>query len=352
MVKTFHVTLHPSGHEFDVIRGKTVLTAALEAGYHIAYSCRSGTCGTCRARLIEGNVEYNLSQAITTVEAGTALLCLAEPASDLVLEVEELALHLQPARQMPCRVKKVEKAAPDVAIVTLRTHYNDNLLYAAGQYIDFLLPDGKRRSYSIATAPALEGPMMDIDLHIRHLPGGLFTERVFGSLKAGEILRFEGPLGTFYLREESARPIIFLASGTGFAPIKAIVEYALRRNIERPMRLYWGGRLRRDIYGFELAESWAGSHEHFDFVPVLSDPLPEDEWHGRSGLVHRAVMEDYPDLSGFDVYACGNPAMVDAARTDFVRRGLPSEHFYADSFITEAERSRSALEATPSTEAQ
>ena len=344
MAGRFHVTLHPSGHEFEVTGGKTVLTAALEAGYNIAYSCRSGTCGTCKARLVAGEVEYNLSQATSAVEEGTALLCMAEPATDLVLEVEELALHLQPPRQMPCRVKKIEKAAPDVAIVTLRTHYNDNLIYAAGQYIDFLLPDGKRRSYSIATAPAFEGPMMDIDLHIRLLPGGLFTERVFGSLKVGEMLRFEGPLGTFYLREESARPIILLASGTGFAPIKAIVEYALRRNLERPMRLYWGGRTLTDVYGFALADGWSRSHDNFTFVPVLSEARPEDEWQGRTGFVHRAVMEDFSDLSGFDVYACGNPAMVEAARSDFARCGLPPEHFYADAFITEAERARLAPE--------
>ena len=342
MADKFHVTLQPSGHEFDVMRGKTVLTAALEAGYNIAYSCRSGTCGTCQARVVAGEVEYNLSQATTTVEPGVALLCLAEPVTDLVLEVEELALHLQPAREMPCRVKKIEKAAPDVAIVTLRTHYNDNLLYAAGQYIDILLADGKRRSYSIATAPAPEGPMMDIDLHIRHLPGGLFTERVFGSLKAGEMLRFEGPLGTFYLREDSDRPIILLASGTGFAPIKAIIEHALRRNIDRPIRLYWGGRVRRDIYGFDLAQSWANSHERFEFVPVLSEAAAEDAWQGRTGFVHRAVMEDFPDLSCFDVYACGNPAMVEAARADFAGLGLQADHFYADAFITEAERAQGA----------
>jgi CDP-4-dehydro-6-deoxyglucose reductase len=223
------------------------------------------------------------------------------------------------------------------------------MLFAAGQYVDFLLDGGKRRSYSIATAPALEGGMMDIDLHIRHTPGGLFTDRVFSSLKVGEILRFEGPLGTFYIREESSKPIIFLASGVGFGPIKAMIEYALRRrpSAMRPMALYWGCRTRRDLYMMALPEKWAADNPGFDFVPVLSDALPEDQWRGRTGFVHRAVMEDFPDLSGHQLYACGAPVMVDAARRDFTTmRGLPAEEFFADSFFTEAELAQ-APERTP-----
>jgi CDP-4-dehydro-6-deoxyglucose reductase, E3 len=258
------------------------------------------------------------------------------------IEVRELALHMQKPNIVPCRVKKIEKPAPDVAIVSLRLPYNDNMLYAAGQYVDFLLKDGRRRSYSIATAPALEGSMMDIDLHFRHYPGGAFTEHVFGGMKVGEILRFEGPLGTFYLREESQKPIVFLAGGTGFAPVKAIIEFALKRGIARPMVLYWGCRARKDLYMPDLPESWAESAPNFTYVPVLSDPAATDGWTGRTGFVHQAVMQDFPDLSGHQVYAAGAPAMIEAARRDFRARGLPEDEFFADSFLTEQD----AVQAT------
>jgi CDP-4-dehydro-6-deoxyglucose reductase, E3 len=340
----FRVTLKPSGHRYEVLPGKSILSAALEAGFNLPYSCRAGGCTTCQARIVEGTVDHGRSPEIYLPESararGQALLCQATPLSDLVIEATELSLHLAKPRLVPCRVKEIRKVAPDVAVVHLRTPYNDNMLFAAGQYVDFLLDGGKRRSYSIATAPALEGGMMDIDVHIRHTPGGLFTDRVFSSLKVGEILRFEGPLGTFYIREESSKPIIFLASGVGFGPIKAMIEYALRRKMSaaRPMTLYWGCRTRRDIYMMELPEKWASENPGFTFVPVLSEALPEDQWQGRTGFVHRAAMEDFPNLSGHQVYACGAPVMVDAARRDFTATcGLPADEFFADSFFTEAE---------------
>lgn len=339
---SFHVVLQPSGHGFDVPDGKTVLMAALEAGYNLPYSCRAGGCTTCQARIAEGRVDHGRAEDIYLPQSlraqGYALLCQARPQSDLVIEATELRLHLAVPKLVPCRVKQIRTLLPDVAIVHLRTPYNDNMLYAAGQYIDFLLEGGKRRSYSIATAPMLEGAMMDIEIHVRHMPGGLFTDRVFTALKAGEVLRFEGPLGTFYLREESNKPIVFLAGGTGFGPIKAMIEYALRRKIARPMTLYWGCRARRDLYMAELPLQWAAENPHFTFVPVLSDALREDDWTGRTGLVHRAVMADHPDLSGHQVYACGAPVMVDAARRDFTAQcGLPAAGFFADSFLTEAD---------------
>ncbi len=344
----YRVTLRPSGHSFDVPHDKSVLTAALEAGFNLPYSCRAGGCTTCQARIVEGQVGHGRSHEIylpqSSRDQGFALLCQAIPLGDLEIEAKELALHLAEPHTVPCRVKEIRKVAPDIAVVHLRTPYNDNMLYAAGQYVDFLLEGGKRRSYSIATAPALEGGMMDIDLHIRHAPGGMFTDRVFAKLKVGEVLRFEGPLGTFYLREESAKPIIFLASGVGFGPIKAMIEYALRRKTSetRPMALYWGCRTRRDLYMIELAQDWAAQNASFAFVPVLSDAAPEDPWSGRTGFVHRAVMEDFPDLSRHQVYACGAPAMVDAARRDFAARcGLPAEEFFADAFFTEAELAQS-----------
>jgi len=336
----FHVTLTPSGHHFEAAEGKNVLASALEAGFNLPYSCRAGGCSTCKARILDGKVDHALSTETylpqSLREQGFALLCQAKPLSDLVVELKELALHLAKPNIVPCRVKQIRRLAPDVIALNLRTPYNDNMLFAAGQYIDFLLADGKRRSYSIATAPMLEGAMMDIEIHVRHTPGGLFTDRVFQKLKVGEVLRFEGPLGTFYLREESQKPILFVASGTGFGPIKAMIEYALRRKIARPMTLYWGCRARHDLYMADLPQQWAAANPHFSFVPVLSD----EAWEGRAGFVHRAAMEDFPDLSGHQVYACGAPAMVDAARQDFAAQcGLPAAEFFADSFLTEAELS-------------
>jgi CDP-4-dehydro-6-deoxyglucose reductase len=212
---------------------------------------------------------------------------------------------------------------------------NEALAYRAGQYIEFMLKDGKRRAYSIASAPSLGGP---IELHIRHLPGGVFTDHVFSTIKERDILRFEGPLGTFFLREESNKPIVLLASGTGFAPVKALVEHMIHLKSERPVSLYWGGRRPQDLYMHDLCEQWARELPHFTYVPVISDALPEDAWTGRTGFVHAAVMQDIPDLSNHQVYACGAPIMVDSARRDYADRcGLPADEFYADAFTTEAD---------------
>ena len=264
-------------------------------------------------------------------KTGMALLCSAKPKSDLVVEVQELNFQGVKPRILPAKVKRIAKAAPDVVILTLRMPPFDNLLFAAGQYVDILLPDGARRSYSIANAP--EVGLIDLELHLRVTPGGLFTDKTLASLEEDDRLQIEGPLGTFYLREESTKPLVFLASGTGFGPIKAIIEYALRRKIARPMTLYWGCRTRADLYMMEKPVAWAQEHAHFKFVPVLSDAQPTDAWSGRSGFVHRAVMEDFPDLSSHQVYACGAPVVIDSAKQDFSAQcGLPEEEFFCDAF--------------------
>ena len=338
----FRVTLQPSGHAFEVPEGKPILTAGLDAGWNMPYSCRAGTCRTCRARIIEGKVDYGNAHPAYLPEEhkalGLALLCKAKPLTDLVIELKELSLHGVKPRMVPCRVKQIRMAAPDVAVLDLRLPMNENMMFAAGQYVDFLLKDGKRRSYSIATPP-VPGGAIDIQLHIRHTPGGAFTYQVFSTLREREVLRFEGPLGTFYLREESDKPIVFVASGTGFAPIKAIIEYMIRQRIARPVSLYWGCRAKLDLYMADLPRSWEAQLPGFRYVPVLSDALPQDQWRGRSGFVHRAVMEDFPDLSGHQVYACGAPVMVEAAERDFVAScRLPKDEFYADSFTSEADK--------------
>jgi CDP-4-dehydro-6-deoxyglucose reductase, E3 len=339
------VTLQPSGHTFTVRDGDAILSAGLAAGWNLPYSCRLGMCRSCRARIVDGTVDHgDYFEHVLSAEMraqGFALLCRAKPRSDLLIEVQELSLQAQKPKIVPCRVKQIVRPAPDVAVLDLRLPQNENMRYAAGQYLDILLADGKRRAYSIATMPKPEG-VIDIALHVRHTPGGLFTDRVFSTLKERDLLKFEGPLGTFFLREDTDKPIILLASGTGFAPIKAIIEHAFARNSARPMSLYWGCRTRADLYMLDLPQAWAASVPGFRFVPVLSDALASDQWNGRTGFVHRAVQQDFADLSGHQVYASGAPAMVDAARSDFVNEnGLPADEFFADAFLTEAHLAQS-----------
>jgi CDP-4-dehydro-6-deoxyglucose reductase, E3 len=337
------ITIKPSDHTFTCDADETVLQAAMRADLMIPYGCRNGACGTCKGKLLDGEVDYGSYQASTLTEdekrMGFALFCSARPKSDLVIEVREVrrAGDIQ-IRRLPCRVESIAKPAPDVAIVKLKLPANERLQYLAGQYIDFLLKDGHRRSFSLATPPHADELL---ELHIRHVPGGFFSDALFTKYKGREILRFEGPLGSFYLREESDKPIVFVAGGTGFAPIKAVIEHALYHDIQatRPMVLYWGARAKRDLYLPDLPGHWQSAHtDRFTYIPVLSEPQPEDAWPGRTGFVHQAVLDDFADLSGYQVYACGGPAMIDAARRDFTaQRGLPPEEFFADSFTYAAE---------------
>ena len=331
------ITIKPSDHSFDCADGDTVLAAALAADLMLPYGCRNGACGTCKGKVIAGEIDYGAHQA-TTLTAhdkalGLALFCVARPLTDLVIEVKEVRRAGDiPVRRLPCRVETIERPAADVAIVRLKLPANERLQYLAGQYIDLLLKDGRRRSFSMATPPHDDALL---ELHIRLVPGGWFTTQLFTEFKGREILRFEGPLGSFYLREDSDKPIILVAGGTGFAPIKAIVEHALHHRLDarRPMVLYWGARARKDLYLAELPGRWQQASSSFTFIPVLSDPLPGDDWPGRTGLVHQAVLDDFASLAGYQVYACGAPPMIDAARAAFTgQRGLPPGEFFADSF--------------------
>jgi CDP-4-dehydro-6-deoxyglucose reductase, E3 len=241
--------------------------------------------------------------------------------------------------KMPARVAALARPTRDVAVMKLQLPATVAFKYRAGQYIEFILRDGTRRSYSMANAPEHLGDPPALELHLRHMPGGKFTDHVFGAMKERDILRVEGPFGTFFLREDSDRPIVLLASGTGFAPIKAIIEHLRAQAITRPVVLYWGCRTKADLYLHEWAEQAAAAMSTLRYVPVLSEALPDEDWRGRTGFVHQAVMADLPDLSGHEVYACGTPAMVEAAQRDFVARcDLPAEAFYADSFTSEADK--------------
>ena len=330
----FTVTIRPSGHQFALDSDETVLAGALREGFILPYGCRNGACGSCKGRLLDGHIDYGdyQSSALSEQERanGLALFCRARALSDVTIECREVsAVKDIQIRKMPCRIQKMERLAPDVMVLRLRLPQNERLQYLAGQYLDIQMRDGQRRSFSMANAPHKDELL---ELHIRNY-GGVFSRLVFEQMKERDILRFEGPFGTFFLHEDSPKPIVLLASGTGFAPIKAIIEHAFHAGITRPMTLYWGGRVRADLYLNDLAEQWPHEQRGFKYVPVLSEARPGDQWEGRTGFVHRAVMQDLPDLSQFQVYACGNPLMVDAARKDFIGScGLPPEEFISDSF--------------------
>lgn len=332
----YQITIKPSNHVFSAHDDETILEAALREGFVLAYGCRNGACGTCKGKVIEGRLDYGASQQQALPESdkklGLALFCQARPLSDLVIECREIgAIKDIQIKTLPCRVQKMTLAAPDVMVLELKLPAAERMQFLAGQYIDIILKDGTRRSLSMANAPHDDALLQ---LHLRNY-GGPFSDYVFKRMKEKDILRFEGPLGTFFLREAegaNAKPVILLASGTGFAPIKAMVEHALHTGDKRPLTLYWGARERRDLYMHELAEKWQREHR-LHYVPVLSDAPPDDNWSGRSGLVHRAVMADFPDLSGYQVYACGAPLMVEAAHRDFTAHcKLSEDDFFSDAF--------------------
>jgi CDP-4-dehydro-6-deoxyglucose reductase len=257
--------------------------------------------------------------------------------SDVVLASRQVTLAGAFAiKKMPTRIKLMEKKSPDVMRLLLQMPANDSFAYHAGQYIEFLLQGGVRGSYSMASAQQLIE--QGLELHIRHMPGGKFTDHVFGSMKERDILRIEGPYGSFYLRDDSDKPVVLLASGTGFAPIKAIIEHLQFKGITRPVTLYWGGRRPFDLYMDDWVQDKLAELPNLRYVPVVSDALPEDHWQGRTGFVHRAVLQDLPDLSGHQVYACGAPIVVDSARADYLAAGLPEDEFYADAFTSEADK--------------
>jgi CDP-4-dehydro-6-deoxyglucose reductase len=328
------VTLQPSGHSFAVPDDTPLLQAALDAGLTLPYGCRNGACGACKGKVVAGQVDHGAAQdhALTVEDRakGMTLTCCARALTDVTLEVHEVSSQNDiPVKTMPCRVHELRMAADDVMVMKLKLPTNERLQFLAGQYIEFLLPDGKRRAFSLANAPHEDDLL---ELHLRLIPGGSFTAQVFSTMKVKDILRFEGPLGTFRLREESDKPMVMVAGGTGFAPIKALIEHAIHNHIKRPIALYWGAKNRAELYLPDLPQQWAATHPYISYVPVLSEPLPGDNWTGRTGFVHQAVLEDFADLSGHQAYVCGAPVMVEAALRDFVACGLPADEFFADIF--------------------
>lgn len=318
--------------------GASILQAALDAGYLLPYNCRNGTCGACKGRLLEGQVDPG--RTIDSVllpaerEAGDILFCCAKPLGDVTIRCREFEAPGEiKVKQLQCRVHRLFVAAPEVMIVQLELAVGKRLQFLAGQYIDILLPDGRRRAFSLANAPHDDDYL---ELHIRRIPGGQFTGHVFDAMRVRDQLRIEGPHGNFYLHGSAAddpqRPIIMVAGGTGFAPVKSMVEHAIHRQLRRPIHIYWGARRPDGLYLHDLAQRWAEAHDNIRYIPVISEPQAGDGWQGRSGMVHQAVLEDWPDLSVADVYLCGSEQMTIAARQEFAHRGLSEGHLYCDVF--------------------
>jgi len=328
------VLIENSGHTFDVRPSQTVLEAAIEAGINLPYGCRNGACGACKGKVLTGKVMHDDFQgnALTDAElaAGLALFCCARPLEDLVIECRQIdAVQGIKPRILPVRVQHKEQLGEDVMVLHLQLPGTEQLTFMAGQYIEFLLKDGRRRAFSIANAPHEQG---FLELHIRKIAGGHFTEQIFNEMPLKTILRIEAPLGSFFLREQNDKPIIMVAGGTGFAPVKGMIEHMIFNQIQRPVYLYRGARQVSDLYMDELCQRWAQFMPNIQYIPVISDGNHGDDWDGRRGLVHQAVLEDHADLSGFEVYVCGAPSMVDIAKQTFVEQGLPEEEFYSDAF--------------------
>lgn len=337
-IMTFQTTIQPSGYQFPIEEHETILTAALKHGYTLPYACREGACGMCKGKVMEGEVDHGnyLGSTLTEMEkaAGVTLFCCATPKSDLVIECHTAGKASDiPVRIMPCRVRKMTRLAEDVMALQIELPPGEQLQFAAGQHIALLPKDQKPRNFSLANAPH-EGEFLE--LHVRKMEGGTFTQQVFNRMKERDILRFKGPLGELRLREDSAKPAIFVADGTGFAPIRSMIEHALHLGLQRPMHLYWGGRRPADLYLQDEARQWES--RGVKFIPVLSAALPEDNWQGRSGELHQAVLDDFGDLSGHEVYACGTPEMVNAVRHELAsQRGLPGTSFFSSVFVATPE---------------
>lgn len=350
---SYRITIQPSGRQFHADAGQVILSAAIEQGINLPYGCRDGACGACKCLKLAGDIEVQPGQekALNAREfaEGYVLTCRSIARSDVVLEsVQVTAEDALPVKKMPARVTAMEKATDDVMLLTLQLPATQAFDYHAGQYVEVLLRDGDRRAYSMASAPHLSyTPAQDgqpascyLQLHIRHLPGGKFTDQVFSAMKPRTILRLEGPFGSFYLREDADKPMIFLASGTGFAPIKALIEDLEEKAISRSVTMYWGARQVSDLYMHQWMLEATQRLPQLRYIPVLSEAA-EGSWSGREGQVHLAVAEDFPDLSGYQVYACGSPDMVDAAAKHYMAHcGLPDSAFFADSFVSEADKAQ------------
>jgi CDP-4-dehydro-6-deoxyglucose reductase len=334
-VKSFEVTIAGNGKTFQVNEGENILVAALRQGVMLPYSCKNGTCGSCKGQLKSGEVHYPFHPPLALEKADFAddfaLLCQAEPVTDLVIKVREIeAVRDIQIRKLPARVLEKTLLAENVVRLQLRLPAGQRLQFLAGQYIDVLLSEGKRRAFSIASCPSLEN---EIELHIRHVEGGDFTSHVFNELNERDILRLEGPQGNFFVRNDRLeRPIIMMGGGTGFAPLKSMIENLIEQGDRRQIHLYWGARKPSELYLDALPAKWAQDHDHIHYRKAISEPQGNETGAYFRGFVHEAVIADHGDLSGFDVYMSGPPAMIEVAKRQFIEHGVPEDRLFYDSF--------------------
>lgn len=341
----YTVRILPHEREITAAADRPVLESALDAGLNLPHSCKSGHCGSCRARLVEGEIHYPNGQPLgltaDEARAGHILMCQALPRSDLSVEARLIANVADvEIKTLPCRIARLERLAPDVMQVFLKLPSVEALQFQAGQYLDVLLDDGRRRSFSIASPPH-HGDL--IELHVRRVMGGGFSELLFTTLKVGALLRIEGPVGQFVYREGNA-PLLMVSGGTGFAPMKSMLMHMFEHGIRRETHLYWGGRQAVDVYQKDLVMEWMRRHPQLHFTAVLSeagDIAAEDVGLGglhptygsaarRLGWVHEAALADHPQLDEFDVYVAGPPALVEIVRSTYPPRG--ATRLYFDSF--------------------
>lgn len=331
---TYNITIQASGHTFTANENEFILDAALRQGVSLPYGCRTGSCGTCLGKVLSGEISYPDGLPLTVMEhehkEGKAVFCVSVAKSDLVLDIKEVSsTNNIDIKILPAKVASLRKLSSDVMEMTLKLPESERLAFHAGQYIEIILRDNSRRAFSIANSPSNDEVL---ELHIRHVEGGKFTDQVFNQMAEKTLLRFEGPFGDFYIRDNSNRPLILMAGGTGFAPIKAMLEQLIETGDTRPVSLYWGVRTKADLYRHDLAEKWAFQHQHINYIPVLSENNDEN-WQGRTGFVHDAVLQDMTNLSAYDVYMAGPPVMIDASVDAFTAQGLPKKQLFSDSFV-------------------
>lgn len=329
---SFTVTLLPSNQSFQCNADESILDAALRNDFIVPYGCQGGACGACVVQVKEGEYDYPDGDPVALTKDNTAnkqiFLCQAHASSDMAIEVE-LETDIAPSKILPVKVIEKNQLTHDIVQLFLKLPAGESLDFHAGQYIDFLLKDGKKRSFSLACPPNKNN---QLELQIRHVTDGYFTDIVFNQMNVDEIMRIEGPLGTFYLRTDNNRPIIMVGGGTGFAPLKGMIEETVANNLDLDIHLFWGVRAKRDLYMLELIESWAKQLKNFKFTPVLSDPMESDDWQGKVGFVHEAVIESYPDMSGHDLYMCGPPVMIEASKDAVIKNGMNTDNMFSDSF--------------------
>lgn len=332
-IMSYQVTLKPSEHTFNVDENEFILDAALRQGIAFPYQCKTGSCATCLGKVNSGEIHYPDGLPLTVMEheheQGKAVFCVSIAKSDLELEVNEIdsSSDVQ-VKMLPARVNSLKRLADDVMEMTLKLPASEQMNFYAGQYIEFIMRDKSRRAFSIANSPSNE----ELELHLRQVPDGVFTNHVFDSMKEKAMLRIEGPFGSFYIRDNSNRPLIMIAGGTGFAPIKSILEKLIEEGDTRPVKFYWGARAKADLYRDDLAEKWAVQYEHINYIPVLSEAKVEDNWDGREGFVHETVAQDITNIAEYDVYMAGPPVMINAAKEKFSEQGLPIDQLFSDSF--------------------